>query len=567
MSVFFNGRLWISPATMTAIDDSALANKSLSVGNNLLLIGTSEGGAPGTVMAFGGPAEAASVLRAGPLRDAVIKSFDPSAQTGSPATVMAIRVNPATRSGLILPGANGQEAIRLESTDFGQYTAGIKVKVETGSVRGKKLTTQLGKAYFSDDNIARKALEVSYSGADSATISVNETAVTLRVAGVPDVVIALDEAPTIQELADRINSVSGFLAVVQDGNGDLASLQALDHLTDASLASPVLVTADLQACIDWFNGAAEGLITALRGPAGVAPDNLPFTFLAGGSNGATTIADWADAYTLAQSADVQFVVPLTANPAIHAMNDAHCAFMSNVARMERRGIVGGLTGISDDAALLAAKNLNSDRSSFVHLGYYDFDAAGKLRLFPAYMLAAVIAAAFAGSNPGTALTNKSLKVRGLERKLRNPTDTDKLILGGVLCVEDTPRGYRVVKSITTWQNNANFNRVEISVGVALDFTARSVRNTLDELRGAKGTPQVLGDAVSRVESTLRQLAQPEPVGPGVLVGDPENPAYKNIRASLEGDVMRVEFQCSPVIPVNYIPVAIYAVPYSGSASA
>jgi hypothetical protein len=52
----------------------------------------------------------------------------------------------------------------------------------------------------------------------------------------------------------------------------------------------------------------------------------------------------------------------------------------------------------------------------------------------------------------------------------------------------------------------------------------------------------------------------------VLVGDAQSPPYKNITVTLEGDVMRIEFQASPVIPVNYIPITIYAVPYSGSAS-
>lgn len=74
-------------------------------------------------------------------------------------------------------------------------------------------------------------------------------------------------------------------------------------------------------------------------------------------------------------------------------------------------------------------------------------------------------------------------------------------------------------------------------------------------------------ALTIVESTLRQLAMSEPQGPGVLAGDAENPAYKNITVSIEGDVLRVEFQCSPVIPVNYIPVTIFAVPFSGSATA
>ena len=188
-------------------------------------------------------------------------------------------------------------------------------------------------------------------------------------------------------------------------------------------------------------------------------------------------------------------------------------------------------------------------------------------LFEPYILAALLAGMFSGVNPATALTNKSIKVRGLERKLRNPTDTDPLILGGVLCVEDTPTGYKVVKSITTWLNNTNYNRVEVSVGVGYDFVSRNVRNAVDSLRGTKGSPITLGEYVSRVDSTLRALAMPEPMGPGVLVGDKVNPPYKNIVASLEGDVVRVEYQASVGIPTNYIPMVVHAVPYSGSAKA
>lgn len=103
--------------------------------------------------------------------------------------------------------------------------------------------------------------------------------------------------------------------------------------------------------------------------------------------------------------------------------------------------------------------------------------------------------------------------------------------------------------------------------MALDFVARNVRNALDTLRGAKGNAQTLALAVSKAETTLTELARAEPQGPGVLAGDKENPPFKNITASLDGDVLRVDFQCSPVIPVNYIPVSIFAVPYSGTATA
>jgi hypothetical protein len=132
----------------------------------------------------------------------------------------------------------------------------------------------------------------------------------------------------------------------------------------------------------------------------------------------------------------------------------------------------------------------------------------------------------------------------------NPTDTDQLILGGVLAVQETKTGSRVVKSITTWQTNRNYNRVEVSCGTALDFTCRNVRDAVDVLRGAKGDSRVLGRAVTIADTVLRGLAKPEPEGPGVLAGDANSPAYRNITAKLEGDVVAVSFECSPVISVS-----------------
>ena len=569
MGVFFNGRLWVSPATMSVVDDSAMYNKNLSVGNVLAVIGKSTGGKPKTALRFGSAAEAKAVLKDGELLRAIEKAFDPSAQTAGPATVIAMRVNPAIQAGLSLLDSLAAVAIVLVSTDYGLYANQIKVKVETGSTKGKKLTSQFGDAYYSADNVARDALSIQYIGAQAtATLTVDGTSLLLKAPAATIVAtIDLNAYPTIGALVDRINATAGFSATVLDGNTNKPALNGLDFVTGVDVKTALYtVAANLQACVDWFNGQGEGYVTASRPAlAGTVPVNLAFTYLTGGSDGVTTNTDWGDCYTALQAEDVQWVVPVTSTPAQHAMNDAHCAFMSNVARMERRGIVGGASGATDAAAVLAAKALGSDRTSYVHLGYYDYDATGALVLMEPYMMAALLAGMFSGVNPGTALTNKSVKARGLERKLRNPTDTDALILGGVLCVEDTPKGYKVVKSITTWLVNSNYNRVEVSVGVALDFVSRNVREILDDLRGKGGNPAVLGQAVSRVASTLAKLAEPEPTGPGILVGDAANPPFKNISASLEGDVLKVEFQASPVIPVNYIPVSIFAVPYSGSA--
>lgn len=569
MSVFFNGRLWTTPAVMSAVDDSRMYNRNLTVGNILAVIGRSEGGEPGVAIRIGSPYEAKQILKSGELMDAVSKAFDPSSQTGAPATIIAVRVNPATQSSLSLKDAGAADVINLVSTDYGMYTSGIKVKVESGSVKGKKLTSQFGNGYYSMDNVFRDAFSVIYDGAQAtATMTVNGTTVTLAApAGTTVATIDLNSFATVQQLVDRINIVADFTATVLDGNGEKPALNGLDYVTAGSVKTLYTATANLQAVVDWLNGQGEGYVTATRVAAvGTVPANVDWTYLTGGSDGVTTNTEWQDCFSALQAEDVQWVVPLSSSASIHAMADTHVAYMSNVARMERRAFVGTAAGTTDAEAITAAKALNSDRTALVHLGAYDYNAAGTLTLMPPYIVAAMIGGAFSGVNPGTALTNKALKVRGLERKLRTPTDTDVLIDGGVLCMEDTKKGYKIVKSISTWLINDNYNRVEISTGAAVDFVSRNVREALADFIGQKGNPDTLVLAIERVKSTLKELARPEPMGPGVIVGDVVNPAYRNVTAEIDGDVMRVEFEASPVIPLNYIPVIIHAVPWSGKIS-
>jgi hypothetical protein len=571
MAVFFNGRLLVSPATASVVNDDAMRNANLAVGNVVALVGRSAGGKPKTALRFGSPQEARDALVSGELLDAVLAAFDPSTETNGPSQVVAVRVNPATQATLALKNAAAANVINLTSVGYGARENQIRVKVEAGTVSGRRVTVQRGNDFFTEDNIGREAFTVRYTGAAAtATIAITGTTVTLAApTGTTVATIDLTQFSTVQDLVDRIALVSGFTASVNGDSYTKPALNGLDHVTaqDVKTAN-YIARADLQAVVDWINGPKQGFVTAARiDGAGAIPAVAAFTYLSGGSDGTTTNTDWAASFEVLQTVDVQWVTPVSSDDAIHAMADAHVAFMSTVGRKERRAIVGTAAGTSDADAITKAKALNSDRTSLVHLGHYDYDQSGKLALFPPYISAARLAGGFAGVNPGTPLTNKNFKCRGLERNLRNPVDTDPLINGGVLCLESTEAGYKVVKSISTWLVNDNYNRVEQSCGVAVDFVARSIREALDVLRGQKGNPLVISRAVSIAESTLRDLAREEPQGPGVIVGSDEAPAYRNITARLEGDVLRVEFECSPVIPVNYVLATIFAVPFSGSATA
>jgi hypothetical protein len=569
MAVFYNGRLLITPTAASAVNDDAMRNQNLTVGNVVALVGKSAGGKPKSDLRFGSPQEAQRELVSGELLDAVLAAFDPSSETNGPSTVVAVRVNPAVQSGLMLKGAGNVDVIQLTSTGYGLNENNIKVKVEAGTLSGLRLTTQKGENYCTADNVGRAAFSVLYTGSEStATITISGTQVVLAApAGTTVATFDLNTYKTIGDLVDRINAAANFTASVLENSGPKPALNGLDFVTTQSVKTAYTVRADLQAAVDWFNGATETFVEATRLAGGLVPSTVGWTYLSGGSDGVTTTDDWSAAFEVLQTIDVQWVTPVSSDAAIRAMADTHVHFMSTTGRMERRAIVGTASGTSKADAKAAAKELNSDRTSLVFQGHYEYNAAGNLVLLPPYISAARLAGGFAGVNPGTPLTNKNFKCRGLEFNLRKPTDTDELILAGVLCLNDTPQGFKVVKSISTWLVNDNYNRVEQSCGVALDFVARNVREALEPLVGQKGNPLVLSRAISITESVLRELARAEPVGPGVIAGNTESPAYRNITAGLEGDVLRVQFECSPVIPVNYVLATIFAVPFSGTATA
>ena len=567
MSVFFNGRLIVTPAVASQINDQALSNTNPNVGNKAVLIGRSVGGQPNTPLTFQSPEDAAATLISGDLLDGIRAAFDPSGETAGPSQVVVIRVNPATQSSLALLDSGGNTAINLQSSGYGAYTTQDNIKVEAGTVSGLKVTAKLGGNYYVGDNLGRSPFTVNYTGANaSASMTIAGSSITLASpTGTTVKTIDLTQFPTVQQVVDVINTVTGFTAAVTGGYGGTAALLGLDFVTAQDVKTTTFaVQANLQAVIDWINSPAEPLLVATRGStAGLPPVTIGQTYLSGGSDGTVTNTNWSNALTVLQTvSDIYWVCALTSDASIHAMVDTHCNFMSNVAGKERRQIAGMACGTTDLQAEAEALSLNSPRTGLVHLGVYLDNAAGALTLYPGYITAALLAGMFSGVNPGTALTNKTIKVQGIERKVRNPADTDALITGGVLAIEYTPTGYRVVRSNSTWLGDTKFNKVEFSVGWAADFAVRSVREALQSYIGQKGTYLTVRQALETVKTVLGIMAQPEPQGLAVLAGDAANPAYKNLRGSLTGDVLAVSFDCSPVIPVNYIPVTVSLTPYS-----
>ena len=250
MSVFFNGRLLTTPTTASVVNDDAMANRNLTVGNVVAFIGKSTGGEPNVALRFGNPTQAKLILRSGELLDAVVKAFDPSAQTPAPSTVIALRVNPALQSSADVAAAGEVGTVlTLSSVNYGQADNQIKYKIESGTTTGKRFTVQRGTESYSQDNIARQAFSIRYSGSEStATATIDEAGLTLAYGSTT---LALDFADfaTVTDLVDRINVVTGFAAAVLADSYNSPTANGLDFITtqDVKTATSEAVTAIKEA--------------------------------------------------------------------------------------------------------------------------------------------------------------------------------------------------------------------------------------------------------------------------------------------------------------------------------
>ncbi|EIP9221093.1 hypothetical protein LT875_002540 [Salmonella enterica] len=607
MSVFFNGQLLVTPTTASAVNDDAMLNQNLSVGNAVAFVGKAQGGKPFEILSFGSPEEARNTLIGGELCDAVVAAFAPSSETGSPQTVYAVRVNKLQAPSLALKGATSLVQLGV--------IKGLRYSTEDLVTRIKIEQTGLAQLPGQDQGVPGSTphtvhlFDISASGktrgaewsvkgtginAPSVIVDVLEDDVLLNFDPAVNTVkvridqhnnayaeqflmVSYDAFPTLAALASHLESLRNgdgkqvFKITFEDDAARDEAATVLDPGTYSTKGKHYLTWTGW-ALQNWFYRKLGDYVELELDPATAlrlfeGPLAHDWTYLSAPTPDPVTSPDWADALSLLSTRDIQWVQAVTDLEGVHTQVAAHVQFCSTTGKRERRAIVGTGVGTTDAEAIRRAKALNSPRVSLVHLGHYAYNAAGRLVLRPAYMTAGLVAAGFAGLNPGTPMTNKSIAVQGLERDLRNPTDTDALILGGVMPIENTETGYKVTQSITTWLGNSKYNLREQSCGVAVDFAIRNVRQALEPLRGAKQTPILLSRAISVTKGALMELSRPEPQGPEVLVGDENHPAWRNVTATVEGDVLRVQFEASPAIPNNYILVTMYAVPYSGSATA
>lgn len=606
MGVYFNGRYYIKPQVATYVNDNALTPVGL-VGSNVIgMFGPAKDGVPNQAYLLTSLNDATDIFGEGPLVDGVALAFAGGAQyiwaTRVSGTYSAPAFSSVATQAHYAVSDTPAIPFGLYSNAYGKQANGITVNCMANATKGIDVTvnafgnTILGQGIFYD------VLQVKNNSAQSISFSVSSSSVlTVTWNASPGPTITLTEVASTTDLVERIkDSLANIPAdpaefdfiVMKEVPGTY-----IDEAASGSIASGntgVALSANVRAVFDWLNSGSQsyvyaedddGIFTSASSKTlallNVADPGTTFSFseISVGTKGSLGSLN-STAYTgvlaeIYEDLDLDLIVPivddylgLSVTGSADAIFNAvlnHCKSMSTVGSEERIGLVGYLFtdagGLYPDGdydtvtttLIGKAVALNSPYMVVCAPRLKTFDIKGNLKFFNGTYTAAYIAGLIASFPVGEPITNKEISgMQGLSSYFKN-RQILQLIDNGVLTIERVGGVLKVVQGVTSWVSDDNFNRKEISVRLVTNYVAKNCRENLKQFIGRKNSPQILQMIKGSLTQVLRELENNE-----IIVGTTAYPAYRNLIVSADGDVVRVSFECSPVLPINYILITIHA---------
>lgn len=341
--------------------------------------------------------------------------------------------------------------------------------------------------------------------------------------------------------------------------------QAALILASGGSAATASLTADTWAIIDWINLNSTLMTAAFTGTNVAAPDTFTSRYLSGGVDGTATFADWQRALDLLkQDSSISTIVALTGTQAVHTAVEAHCAFMCGEGAAERDAAVGvvlidgsgvpvsagGEYTMATKASLKSqAAALNSRHVRVIGQKIRRYSTDGVLTWFDPWFAACISAGMQAGSSVGLPQTWKYANVLAFKQDSSwNPKDdAEELIQAGVLFLEQVRGiGSRWVRQTTSYTKSTNLVFQEISTNAAVNYAARSLRDSLQAAIGQPAFPRTLAAVRGRAIKTL-----------GLLINEGAIAEWQSLGLRLENDILYVSIELSPTLGINFVPTTLY----------
>jgi hypothetical protein len=570
--VRFDGNDLYQPGYYGKRNTEAL-NAGGATASNLVLIGECKAGIPYNATAdypnsadrinyVSNTTELNSVLRDGPGYYGALFALTPSNQAGvgSPSKVGVVRINKATKGSSIIVDVDTDNVIDLKSKDYGLYTNQIRRKISAGTIEGKKISVKFETQTVEGDDITYNLFTLQYTGTGTACALTLDPAGNLTTTvtagpGGEDLSIDLTSFDTVANLVAFFETETVYSAILTgDGTFAISKLDKVIGGDSVNIKTSYTVRAILQAVIDWFNQSSVYLIASLSASAEnrIPANDADYVFLSGGSEGATPAQqDWQDAIDqiLAEN-DISLCGVMTPDPAVHAYLSSHVTFMSGLSgRNERQAIIGSDSGDAKADKIAEVAVINNPLVGYAGTEIKRYDKNGDLKLWDGYYYAALLLGMAAGNDVTFAFTNKQLNIVGTKEKYSSSVRDDYIKAGIIIADTSDAGGIRTIRSITSYQAANKIDNEFSAVRTSL-FIVKDHRIFVEELVGLAGDATALESVRNRAENRLDTYVEK-----GYLVVDPQfGDAYRNFQFAVEADVIKISYEGTLVLPINFILV-------------
>ncbi|WP_305042617.1 phage tail sheath C-terminal domain-containing protein [Geoalkalibacter sp.] len=308
------------------------------------------------------------------------------------------------------------------------------------------------------------------------------------------------------------------------------------------------LVADINRLSAWVEGSA--LANADETPAKSSAADAFGAFGTGantaGNNGEFG-ADYQAGLEVLLNEDAHIIVAAGQDDSFADELDAHCQTASSDAiRKDRIAVTGsGVAASLDD---IRGHNVASDRVIFAAPGIKVTDTAATPPVeatLPGAYAAAAVAGLLAGFSPHISLTNKTVRVGGLERKF-TAAELTQLVQARVLALEQR-QGLRIVKGITTSTNTAWH---QITTRRIVDYAKFGVRSAATPYIGLLNNERVRGAMRATINSFLVEMVNDE-----MLI------SYElEVSATREEErqgIARVTLVLRPTFSIDFIKVTMF----------
>jgi hypothetical protein len=366
---------------------------------------------------------------------------------------------------------------------------------------------------------------------------------------------------TLKDWSDFFATLGDWSMSTDEPNPAGYDVSNLDKVTSVPAGTGALaagLTAILEAIAEALNGGSAYVTAQVLGTQ--APANTPNPIaLGGGIEGTTMFSHWQAALDLLRDFRINTLVVLTDSPAIHAATVSHCNYMGGPGRSERDCLLGAPSGTTLNDAKSASLALNTRHARLYIQDVKRFNTLGAVEQMEPPFTACVAAGMQAGSSVGTSLTFKYLNILETieDSSYTIKDDGHELIQAGLAMIEKVPnKGFRWLRNVTTHLIDNNLAYIEASVNEAVNYAVYNFRQSLEVMIGKKGFAGTVTATVSISVGVLGQL---------INVGAITN--WQNLTVELNNDVMTIDVEIAPVIPVNFIKTTVHLVSSSFSAGA